>query len=78
MAFAVAVIVAFQLSLAHWLPSYIVWFAPLFLVTLVGATDPERSGDEEPSRPASDRQAEQDRADPDDRPVSPGALAEHG
>ncbi|MBA3244770.1 MAG: DUF2029 domain-containing protein [Actinobacteria bacterium] len=77
-AFAVAVIVAFQLSLAHWLPSYIVWFAPLFLVTLVGATDPERSGDEEPSRPASDRQAEQERADPDDRPVSPGALAEHG
>ena len=36
------------------------------------------SGHEEPGRPASDREAEQGRADPDDHPVSPGAIAEHG
>ena len=76
-AFAATVIVAFQLSLAHWLPSYIVWFAPLFLITVLG-TPGKLSGHEEPGRPASDREAEQGRADPDDRPVSPGAIAEHG
>ena len=78
-AYATAVIVAFELSLAHWLPSYIVWFAPLFLVTVLGAGTPGKlSGDEEPGRPASNREAEQGRADPDDRPVSPGTIAEHG
>ncbi len=91
-AFAVTVIVAFQLSLAHWLPSYIVWFLPLFLVTILGASvgtssagshprvgDSEaRSGDELSGRPAGDRQSEQKRADPDNRQVQSAAFAEHG
>jgi hypothetical protein len=36
-ALAAASIIAFELSLAHWLPSYVVWFAPLALVAMLGS-----------------------------------------
>ena len=50
-AFTVALIAAFELSLAHWLPSYIIWFAPLFLVTILAPS----IGAHESSSPAIDQ-----------------------
>lgn len=66
----VALVVAFQLSLAHWLPSYIVWFAPLFMVLVLAPLDPRGvsagSRDDQSRRPASDGTASKQRADPAD------------
>jgi hypothetical protein len=36
-AFGAAAIVMFELSLRHWLPSYVLWFVPLTFITIFGA-----------------------------------------
>jgi hypothetical protein len=41
-ALAAAVIAAFQIAGLHWIPSYVVWFAPLAFVAMFGASELRR------------------------------------
>jgi hypothetical protein len=53
-ALAAAVIIAFQLAAPQWLPTYMVWFAPLIFITLFDHDESGKRG-----RPATHNRAEQ-------------------
>jgi hypothetical protein len=52
-ALGAAILIALQLAASHWFYLYVVWFAPLVLVVVMGAyRPPERAVDRPPAEPA--------------------------